>query len=99
MPGLRLYDYEEAYVQIEKDGTEYPLKEYDAALAKRVAVHDEKAMKGERSAMEMQMHLLTGIPTEELAKLGQWKLNEISKYCIEMNVERKKKGKKPKKSV
>jgi hypothetical protein len=98
MPGLKLFDYETAYVQLEENGKKYILKEYDAKLAKEVAVYDEKAMKGERSAMEMQMHLLTGIPTEELKKLAQWKLNEISKYCVQMNVERKKKEKKPKKS-
>lgn len=98
MPGLKLFDYETAYVQIKENGEKYVLKEYDAALAKKVSVYDEKAMKGDRSAMEMQMHLLTGIPIEQLEKLAQWKLNEISKYCVQMNVERKKKEKKPKKS-
>lgn len=98
MPGLKLFDYETAYVQLEENGEKYILKEYDAKLAKEVATYDDKAMKGERSAMEMQMHLLTGIPLEKLEKLGQWKLNEISKYCVQQNVERKKKEKKPKKS-
>lgn len=97
MPGLKLYDYEEAYVQIEENGKKYFLKEYDAKLAKEVAKYDEKALKGDRSAMETQLHLLTGIPIEELIKLSQWKLNEISKYCVEQNVERKKKEKKSKK--
>lgn len=99
MPGLKLFDYETAYIQIEENGEKYLLKEYDAELAKKVAIHDEKVMKGDRTAMEAQLHLLTGIPKEELVKLAQWKLNEISKYCVEMNVERKKKEKKTKKSV
>jgi hypothetical protein len=98
MPGLKLYDYEEAYVQITEDGKKYYLKEYNAELAKKITVYDEKVSKGERPAMEMQLNILTGIPKEELTKLAQWKLNEISKFCVEMNVGRKKKEKKRKKS-
>jgi hypothetical protein len=98
MPGLKLYDYEEAFIQLAENGEKYFLKEYDAELAKEVSAYDKKAMGGDRSAMEMQLHLMTGIPLEELKKLAQWKLNEISKYCVEQNVERKKKEKKQKKS-
>jgi hypothetical protein len=98
MPGLKLYEYEDAFVQIKEGGKKYYLLEYTAELAKQVSTYDEKAMKGERAAMEMQMHILTGIPKDELAKLAQWKLNTISKYCVEMNVERKKNKKKQKKS-
>lgn len=98
MPGLKLYDYEDAYVQITEGGEKYLLKEYTPELAKEVTTFDEKAMKGDREAMEEQMHLLTGIPKEELSKMPQYKINDLSKYCVAQNVERKKKEKKPKKS-
>jgi hypothetical protein len=98
LSGLKLYEFEDAYIQIEPKGKKYYLKEYDEALAKETKKHDEGALEGKRESMEMQLHLVTGIPIAEIKKMAQWKLNEISKYCIEKNTERKKKDEKPKKS-
>lgn len=96
--GLKLFEFEEAFVQIEPKGKKYYLKELTAKLHKEIAEYDEKALKGDREAQETQLHLLTGIPTEILSKMAQWKLNQISKYCVEKNVERKKKDEKKEKS-
>lgn len=98
MSGLKLYDYEEAFIQIEPQGKKYFLVDYTAELAGKITKYDEKAKSGDRDAMDMQLHLLTGIPIETLKTMAQWKINEMSKYCVTMNIERKKKEKEPKKS-
>lgn len=97
MPVLKLWDYEVAYIQLEENGEKYPLLEYTPELAEKVKVFDEKAAQGDRAAMQEQMHLLTGIPIDKLSKLPQYKINDISQFCVEQNVHRKKKDKNLKK--